>query len=96
MNKPLAPSPHVWEDIHRGYVAEHIEKALAQCEEIADALVLYVETGKSVYWKDARMLINNLEEKVNRGSLARVREVAYFVCQTCDSDICDHAERFNL
>jgi hypothetical protein len=96
MNKPLAPQPKVWEDIHHAYVAEHIEKALRQCEEIADALVLYAETGRSVYWKDARMLINDLETKVNHGSLARVREVAYFVCETCDSDICDHAERFNL
>lgn len=92
---PITPSPAVWQDAHRAYVIEHTLKAIWQCEDIAEMLTLYVSTGKRVYWRDALALINNLEEKANRGSLNRIRSVAYFMCDDCDSDICEHADSYN-
>ncbi len=95
MGNPIHPSPKVWDDAHRAYVKEHTLEAIAQCVAIEEMLTLYVNTGKRVYWRDALSLINNLEEKANRGSLNRIRSVAYFMCDDCDSDICEHADKYN-
>ncbi len=94
METPIEVSPKVWEDIHRPYVAEHIAKAMDQAQSIADMLQAYAETGRKVFWKDAMHLLDNLQEKAYRGALARVRETAYFVCEACDSDICEHTDKY--
>jgi len=95
MGNPITVEPKVWEDIHRAYVAEHIGKAIDICDDIANSLALYAMTGQSVYWKDAFSLINHLAERAHGGSLNRVRAIAYFVCEACDSDICEHADQYN-
>jgi len=91
----ITVEPKVWEDIHRSYVAEHIASGVHLCDRIADMLALYSETGQTVFWKDAMTLVRSLEQDMTRGSLNRVRSIAYFVCPECDSDLCDHAERYN-
>jgi hypothetical protein len=95
MTNTITVEPKVWADIHRPYVAEHVGYGVDSCERIADMLTLYSMTGQAVYWQDAMTLVRSLNENMTRGSLNRVRAIAYFVCEPCDSDLCDHAERFN-
>lgn len=95
MTNPITVEPKVWEDTHRAYVAEHIGKAIDICDEIADNLALYAMTGQSVYFTNARDFINALGERAHGGSLSRIRAIAYFVCERCDSDICEHADNYN-
>jgi hypothetical protein len=95
MTNLTSPPASVWDGIHHSYVREHVAKAQSTCESIADMLNAYADTGNAVYWKDALMLIRSLEDNMTMGSLHRIKKLAYFVCEPCDSDICDHALAYN-
>ncbi len=95
METPITVNPAVWEDIHRAYVREHITKAIDLCDDIMNNLAIFAETGRADLWKDTVGLINLLGERAHRGSLSRVRAIAYYYCDNCKSDLCDHAVQVN-
>lgn len=85
----------VWDSIHGSYIREHIGNAVDITTDIASMLDTYIATGERHYWKEAMNLVNVLQERMTVGSLARIKKLAYFVCERCDSDICDHALEYN-
>ena len=85
----------IWDEIHRSYIKEHLTNAITITTDIASLLDTYAVTGESFYYREAMNLVNVLQERMTVGSISRIRELAYFVCPDCDSDICSHADRIN-
>lgn len=85
----------VWDEIHRTYIAEHASRTLDLISDLEAHFERYIATGDKYHWREVQNLLRVMEERMTAGSLARIAELAYFVCEQCDSDICDHAIRYN-